>query len=83
MLIYENRLPKMKFFLVPSNFIITKNHAAYPGIGYLTKSISKVYGRETAIPTVWELKKRVNCILKLYRLQIKQGFINVTRKELV
>ena len=39
--------------------LITKNHAAYPGIGYLTKSISKGYGRETAIPTVWELKKEL------------------------
>ena len=37
---------------VKMNFgIITKNHAADPEIGFLTKSISKPYGRATAIPT--------------------------------
>ena len=35
--------------------IITKNYAANLGIGYLTKSISKGYGRKTAMPTAWEL----------------------------
>ena len=34
--------------------IITKNHAADPEIGFLTKSISKPYGRPTAMPPVWE-----------------------------
>ena len=38
--------------------IITKNHAADPEIGFLTKSISKPYGRATAIPTAWELTRR-------------------------
>ena len=38
--------------------IITKNYAADPDIGLLTKSISKPYGRATAIPIVWELAKR-------------------------
>ena len=35
--------------------IITKNHAADPGIGFLEKSISKSNGCATAIPTAWEL----------------------------
>ena len=33
--------------------IITKNHTADPEIGFLTKWISKSYGRATAMPTVW------------------------------
>ena len=35
--------------------IITKNHAADPKRGFLTKSISKLNGRATAMPTAWEL----------------------------
>ena len=35
--------------------IITKNHAADPAIGFLTKSISKPCGRATAMPIAWEL----------------------------
>ena len=35
--------------------VITKNHAADPEIGFLTKSISKPNGRATAMPTAWEL----------------------------
>ena len=35
--------------------IITKNHAADPEIGFLTKSISKPYGHATAMPPAWEL----------------------------
>ena len=34
--------------------IITKNHAADPEKGFLTKSISKPYGRATAMPPAWE-----------------------------
>ena len=34
--------------------ITTKNHAADPEIEFLTKSISKPYGRATAMPTAWE-----------------------------
>ena len=37
--------------------IITKIHAADPEIGFLTKSISKSYGRTAAMPTAWELKR--------------------------
>ena len=37
--------------------IITKNHAADPEIGFITKSISKPYGRALAIPTAWEISK--------------------------
>ena len=36
--------------------ITTKNHAADPEIEFLTKSISKLYGRVTAMPPVMELK---------------------------
>ena len=36
--------------------IISKNHAADPEIGFLTKSITKPKGRATAMPTAWELK---------------------------
>ena len=35
--------------------LITKNHQADPEIGFLTKSISKPYGRATAMPPAWEL----------------------------
>ena len=35
--------------------IITKYHAADLEIGFLTKSISKPYGRATPIPPAWEL----------------------------
>ena len=34
---------------------ITKNHVADPEIGFLTKSISKPYGRATAMSPAWEL----------------------------
>ena len=38
------------------NFIpIRKYHEADPEKGFLTKSISKPYGRVTAMPTAWEL----------------------------
>ena len=41
---------------VKMNLRITmKNHAADPEIGFLTKSISKPYGRTTAMPPAWEL----------------------------
>ena len=42
--------------------IITKNHATDPEKGFLTKSISKPYGRATAIPTASEL--RISVIYK-------------------
>ena len=35
--------------------IIMKNRAADPEIGFLTKSISKPFGRATAKLTAWEL----------------------------
>ena len=37
--------------------IITKNHAADPEIGFLTKSILKPYGCATTVPPAWELSK--------------------------
>ena len=39
-----------------NNRITTKNHAAFPGIEFLTKSISKSYDRDTAMPPAWWLK---------------------------
>ena len=72
MLVHENRALKMNFFLVSRNFsfinfdlkmgvkinmrIITKNHAADPEQGFLKKSISKPYGRATAMPQALELR---------------------------
>ena len=41
--------------------IITKNHAADPEIGFLTKSILKPYGRAMAIPPAWELISYLMC----------------------
>ena len=38
---------------------ITKNHAADPEKGFITKSISKPNGFATAMPTAWELKKEI------------------------
>ena len=39
--------------------IITKNHAADPEIRFLTKSISKPYGRATAMPPAWRLNSGI------------------------
>ena len=39
--------------------IITKKHAADPEIGFLTKSISKAYGRTTSIPPAWKLSPQM------------------------
>ena len=36
--------------------LISKNYEADPEVGFLTKSISKPYGRATAMPTAWELR---------------------------
>ena len=44
--------------------IETKNHSADSGKGFLTKSISKLYGRATAMPPAWELIK----FIEKYRL---------------
>ena len=35
--------------------LVTKNHACDPKIEFVTKSISKPYGRATAMPPAWEL----------------------------
>ena len=35
--------------------LIKKNYTAHPGIGFLTKSISKPNGYATAMPPGWEL----------------------------
>ena len=34
--------------------ILTKNHTTNPETGFLAKSISKPYGRATAMPSAWE-----------------------------
>ena len=44
--------------------IITSNHAADPEIRFFTKSISKLNGRATAMPTAWELTLKV---LEIFR----------------
>ena len=36
--------------------IITKNHEGDLEIGFLTKAISKPYGRATVMPPAWKLK---------------------------
>ena len=68
---HQNRASKMNFYWCQRIFfmnfdlkmsvkmnlrIITKNHAADPEIGFLTKLILKPNGRASAIPTAWELK---------------------------
>ena len=40
------------------NLKITKNRAADPEIGFLTKSISKLHGCATAMPTALELTRK-------------------------
>ena len=50
--------------------IITKNHETDPEIGFLTKSISKPYGRATAMPTAWELMYR---IIFSYKNRMERG----------
>ena len=41
-----------------NSWIITKNHATDPEIRFLKKSISKPFGRATAMPTAWELTQK-------------------------
>ena len=38
--------------------IITKNHEADPEKGFLKETISKPYGRATAMPPAWELRDK-------------------------
>ena len=45
--------------------IITKNHAADPEIGFLTKSISNPYDGATTMPTAWDLSMR--CTILFFR----------------
>ena len=45
--------------------IIPKNHVSDLEIGFLTNSISKPYGRATAMPTAWEFK--INLLLHYCR----------------
>ena len=42
------------------NLRLTKIHAAGQEIGFLTKSISKSYGRATAMPPAWALTKSID-----------------------
>ena len=44
--------------------IIMKNHAADPAMGSLTKSISKPFGRATAMPPAWELTQLLELVKK-------------------
>ena len=43
--------------------MIPENHAADTEIGFLTKAISKLYGRATAMPTAWELRPFLSYLL--------------------
>ena len=58
-------IPKMDVKM--NRRIITKNHAADPGIGFLAKSISKSYGRATAMPPAWESRKPLKNLLYVIR----------------
>ena len=51
--------------------ILTKNHAADPEIGFLTKSILKPYGRVAAMPTAWDSK---NVFIRKRRHKLLYGF---------
>ena len=55
--------------------IITRNQAADPEIGFLRKSISKPYGRETAMPPALELNfgHLVKPQVQLIHLQRRQS----------
>ena len=55
--------------------IKTKNRAADPEIRILTKSISKFYGRATAMPPAWELRliKKPIFLLLCHKLPEKWG----------
>ena len=48
--------------------IIMKNHAADPAMGLLTKSISKLFGRATAMPPAWKLTQLLKFVKKKYFL---------------
>ena len=59
-----------EFFRLSRNFIskmgvkmvfriLTKNHAADPEEDFLKKSISKPFGRATAMPPVWEINRKI------------------------
>ena len=47
-----------------------KNYAADQEIGFLTKSISQLYDRATAMPPAWELILKRK--MKIYDLQISK-----------
>ena len=89
MLVYENRTSKMNFFGVKEFFrmnfdfkngckmnlkITTKNHEADPEKGFLTKSISKPYGRATVMPPAWEL---IILLRTLYMLILFPWYVRV------
>ena len=61
--------------------IITKNHAAYPETGFLTKSISKPYGRATAMPPAWELNDRRYPKIGDHFFIFKNDFIKIFNKK--
>ena len=54
---FENEILISKMSVKMNFRIITKNHEVDPEIGFLTKSISKPYGRTTAMPPAWELRQ--------------------------
>ena len=46
--------------------IKTRNRAADPEIGFVTKSIFKPYGHAAAMPTAWELNEIKNLLRPPY-----------------
>ena len=48
--------------------VITKIHAADPEKGFLTKSISKPYGRATDMPPAWQLIVTAN-FSQMFKMQ--------------
>ena len=65
--------------------IITKNHAADPEIGFLTKSISNPNGCAMAMPTVRELKLNLEIIISFRltcNLKISGSEVRIKKKKL-
>ena len=55
--------------------IKTKNYAADPELGFLTKSISKPTSRATAMPTAWELIKQVAVMFLVIQTKALKAFM--------
>ena len=67
---------------VKVNFrIITKNNAAGPEKGFLTKSISKPYGCATAMPPAWESRKgMLLALIRIFERSLSRKFYGLSTK---